>query len=341
MENFNLNALVRENIKSLSHYSGLREEYFDKNAKFLDANESPFGTWNRYPDSFHCDLKKRIAEIKNLESDRIFLGNGSEDLIDLIIRIFCEPKKDSIVIMDPTYSMYEYYAVLNEVKVEKLPLDENFNIRKTDFDDLNARNAKILFLCSPNNPTGNCVKDIEYFINNFKGLVVVDEAYHLYSSEISAIEFLEKHDNLIILRTLSKAFGMAGLRIGIGISSSEIAQLISKVKPPYSISNASKQKALLELQNLDAITERIQQVLTSRDRLRENLIKIDCVKKVHHTEANFLLVEFNDAEKVYGDLLTENVVTSLKHPEIQNCIRINVGTEEDNQNLITLLKLQK
>ncbi|MBW8360763.1 MAG: histidinol-phosphate transaminase [Kaistella sp.] len=341
MENFNLNALVRENIKSLSHYSGLREEYFDKNAKFLDANESPFGTWNRYPDSFHCDLKKRIAEIKNLESDRIFLGNGSEDLIDLIIRIFCEPKKDSIIVMDPTYSMYEYYAVLNEVKVEKLQLDENFDIRRDDFDELNAQNAKIIFLCSPNNPTGNCVKNIEYFIKNFKGLVVVDEAYHLYSSENSAIDLLDKYSNLIILRTLSKAFGMAGLRIGIGISSSDIAQLISKVKPPYSISNASKQKALQELLNLEAIKEKIQQVLVSRNHLRENLIKIDCVKKVHHTEANFLLVEFHNAEKVYQNLLTENIVTSLKHPEIQNCIRINVGTEEDNENLISHLRLQK
>ncbi|TXF79443.1 histidinol-phosphate transaminase [Chryseobacterium sp.] len=341
MENFNLNALVRENIKSLSHYSGLREEYFDKNAKFLDANESPFGTWNRYPDSFHCDLKKRIAEIKNLEAEHIFLGNGSEDLIDLMIRVFCEPKKDSVIVMHPTYSMYEYYAVLNEVKVEKLRLDENFDIPKADFDVLNLQNAKILFLCSPNNPTGNCVKDIEYFIKNFKGLVVVDEAYHLYSSENSAIDLLDKYSNLIILRTLSKAFGMAGLRIGIGISSVDIAQLISKVKPPYSISNASKQKALQELQNLDAIRERIRQVLESRNRLHENLLKLRCVKKVHSTEANFLLVEFNDAERVYQNLLQENIVTSLKHPEIWNCIRINVGTEEDNENLLIQLRQQK
>jgi histidinol-phosphate aminotransferase len=171
--------------------------------------------------------------------------------------------------------------------------------------------------------------------------VVVDEAYHLYSSENSAIDLLDKYSNLIILRTLSKAFGMAGLRIGIGISSVDIAQLISKVKPPYSISNASKQKALQELLNLDAIRERIRQVLESRNSLHENLLKLKCVRKVHPTEANFLLVEFHNAEQVYQNLLTENIVTSLKHPEIQNCIRINVGTEEDNLNLISHLRLQK
>ncbi|KNB60504.1 histidinol-phosphate transaminase [Chryseobacterium sp. Hurlbut01] len=339
MSTINITQFVRKNILELQPYISFRDVNEFSNPVFMDANESPFGEFNRYPDSTHKKIRTQISELKNISSEKIAVGNGSDELIDLIIKIFCEPKKDSVLMMNPSFAMYGFYASINENAVLKLQLDENFEIQKEDFLKISKENQpKIFFLCSPNNPTGNSIEDIEFYIKNFDGIVVVDEAYIEFSDKKSAIELLEKYPNLIVLQTFSKAWGMAGARVGIAYASEEIIQLIYTVKAPYNVNSLSLNLASESLKNINEFKNNLQDILSERAWLNEEFKNIQFIKKVFPTNANFFLIEFKDAENVFFKLLENEILTSKRFPQIPNCIRINVGKREENKQLINVLK---
>ncbi|MBM7420020.1 MULTISPECIES: histidinol-phosphate transaminase [Chryseobacterium] len=339
MKEFNINSLVRKNILELQPYISFRDNNEFENPVLLDANESPFGELSRYPDSTQKKLKQKLSEIKNVSVNQIAVGNGSDELIDLIIKVFCEPKKDSILMMDPSFAMYGFYASINENKVIKLDLNTDFEIVKDDFLKISKDfKSKVFFLCSPNNPTGNSVKDIEFYIKNFNGIVVVDEAYIEFSGERSCIELLEKYPNLIVLQTFSKAWGMAGVRVGIAYSSKEIVKLINTVKAPYNVNSLSSHKVIELIDKPENVKQNIEGILNEISWLENEFQSVNCIKKVYPTDANFFLIEFEDIEKVYEKLLEKEILTSKRSPQIPNCIRINVGTREENIQLIEVLK---
>lgn len=339
MKEFNINNLVRKNIRELQPYVSFRDHNEFKNPVFMDANESPFGTFNRYPDSTQRKVKQKLADHKNISADNIALGNGSDELIDLIIKIFCEPKKDSILRMNPSFAMYDFYAAVNENKVVKLDLDKNFEIIKDDFLGLVQKEPiKIFFLCSPNNPTGNSIDDIEFFIKNFNGIIVVDEAYIEFSGRKSCIELLEKYPNLIVLQTFSKAWGMAGPRVGVAYASEEIIKLITTVKAPYNINSLSLELILKTMDHPEQLSENVKSILFEKSWLKDRLNEISCIKKIYPSEANFFLIEFENGEKVYDQLIKQEILTSKRSPHIPNCIRINVGTRKENEQLVNLLQ---
>ncbi|MDR6157442.1 histidinol-phosphate aminotransferase [Chryseobacterium sp. SLBN-27] len=339
MKEFNIKDLVRKNILELQPYVSFRDNNTFENPVFLDANESAFGELNRYPDSTQKELKEKLAALKNVSAKQIAVGNGSDELIDLIVKVFCEPKKDAILMMNPSFAMYGFYASVNENKVVKLNLNENFGIDKEEFLKIsNEQKPKVFFLCSPNNPTGNSIEDIEFYIQNFDGIVVVDEAYIEFSEQKSCIELLEKYPNLIVLQTFSKAWGMAGARVGIAYSSQEIIMLINTVKSPYNINSLSLNKIMQLINYKNIIEENIKNTLSEISRLKNELLNVECVKRVFPTDANFFLIEFNNAENVYQELLKNEILTSKRSPQIPDCIRINVGKKEENNKLINVLK---
>ncbi|WP_449387384.1 histidinol-phosphate transaminase [Chryseobacterium lineare] len=339
MTTFTINNLVRKNILQLQPYTSYRDQQNPENPVLLDANESPFGTYNRYPDSTQKKLKIKLAECKNISPDCIAVGNGSDELIDLIIRIFCEPKKDSILVMNPSFAMYGFYATVNENKVIKLNLNDDFEINKEYFlDEIKSNSSKVFFICSPNNPTGNSVDDLEFFIRNYNGIVVVDEAYIEFSEKDSALSLLEKYPSLIVLQTFSKAWGMAGARLGVAYASEEIINLINTVKAPYNVNSISQELILNALDDQEIFNENLKNILTERESLENELKSVPCVIKIFPTDANFFLIRFKDAETVYQTLLDENIFTSKRTPQIPECIRINVGSHDENQKLINVLK---
>ena len=330
--------MVRPHLLGSKSYQSLRNSYLNQEMILLDANENPFGEYNRYPDAEHLQLKQKLAEINEVKSAQLFLGNGSDELIDLAMRIFCEPTKDAIMMMNPSFVMYEMSAKLNNLAVEKLELNEDFQLNKEDFINAHTKSkAKILFLCSPNNPTGNSIDDLEFYIKNFTGIVIVDEAYIEFSKEISAVNLLNIYPNLIVLKTLSKAYGMASLRIGVGFASPEIADLFNQFKPPYNISSESQRLALKELQNIEILQNNIATILKDRDALKVGLEKMKAISRIFPSDANFFLIEFKEVELVYQKLLAENILTSLRHPALKNCLRISVGTSEENSKLLNVL----
>jgi histidinol-phosphate aminotransferase len=339
MTTININNLVRKNILELQPYISFRDQNEFENPVLLDANESPFGEYNRYPDSTQKKLKQKLSEIKDISPNQIAIGNGSDELIDLIIKVFCEPKNDSIVMMNPSFAMYGFYASINENKVVKLNLNENFEIVKEDFSHITKDNQlKIFFLCSPNNPTGNSIDDIEFYIKNFNGIVVVDEAYIEFSEKKSCIELLQKYPNLIVLQTFSKAWGMAGTRVGVAYSSQEIIKLINTVKAPYNVNSLSLNKIIEVINIQKSINKNIENTLIEKSWLKDEFRKINCIKKVYPTDANFFLIKFENVEKIYEKLLEKEILTSKRSPQIPNCIRINVGNREENIQLIQVLK---
>ena len=330
--------MIRPHLVGVNSYQTLRNSYIDKQAVYLDANENPFGEFNRYPDGDPIQLKKKLAEINQSKTENLFLGNGSDELIDLTMRIFCEPAKDSILIMNPSFVMYEIYAKMNNLQVEKLQLNSDFELEKDKFlDTVSKSQAKVLFLCSPNNPTGNSIEDLEFYIQNFNGIVVVDEAYIEFSPDDSAVKLLNKYPNLIVLKTLSKAFGMAGLRIGVGFATAEIASLFIQLKPPYNISSQSQKLAFDQLNNIEQIQNNIKFILEEKEKLKDGLKQIKEVLKIYPSDANFFLIEFKDAQLIYQKLLDKNILTSLRHPTIKNCLRISVGTAQENSELLKVL----
>lgn len=339
MKEFNIKDLVRKNILELQPYVSFRDNNTFENPVFLDANESAFGELNRYPDSTQKELKQKLAVLKDVSAKQIAVGNGSDELIDLIVKVFCEPKKDAVLMMNPSFAMYGFYASVNENKVAKLNLNENFEIDKEEFLKIsNEEKPKVFFLCSPNNPTGNSIEDIEFYIQNFDGIVVVDEAYIEFSGKKSCIELLGKFPNLIVLQTFSKAWGMAGARVGIAYASEEIIQLINTVKSPYNVNSLSLNKISELVSNKEFVKSNIENTLNEISWLRNELETINCIKKVFPSDANFFLIQFENVNKVYQKLLENEILTSKRSPQIPDCIRINVGNREENNKLINVLK---
>ncbi len=344
---FELQNLVRENIRNMQPYSSARHEFTGTASVWLDANENPFGSpleqaFNRYPDPLQWQLKFQLAKIKGVPAENIFIGNGSDEVIDLAFRIFCNPATDNVIICPPTYGMYEVSAAINDVAVKKINLLNNFQIDVTAVLNAVDENTKLIFICSPNNPTGNSMHkdDVELLLNNFKGLVLIDEAYINYSKQKTFIQELTEYPNLMILQTLSKAWGLAGLRLGLGYASMDVIDLFNKVKPPYNINGASQLLALEALQNTDLINEWIRLVVTQKEYLINALKECLFVEAIYPSDANFILVKFKDANAIYNYLTQHKVVVRNRTKDINcnNCLRITIGTEAENLLLINLLK---
>lgn len=333
--------LVRKNILSLKPYSSARDEFEGENGIFLDANENPFGKLNRYPDPTQRKIKERLSELNQISTENIFLGNGSDEVIDLAFRIFCEPKKDKILTFSPTYGMYEVSANINDVELINVELNEDFQIDLESLKPyLNDENLKIIFICSPNNPTGNSIKNIKYILENFNGIVFIDEAYIDFSPEESFRNQIKNYPNLIVSQTFSKAWGMASVRVGIAYASEEIIKFYNKVKPPYNISQLNQAAILNTLndENINQVSENIKIILEEKKSLIQNLKKLNLVKTIFPSDANFILIEVDNADSVYQELVNQNVIIRNRNSVIKNCLRITVGSPDENKKLIETLQ---
>lgn len=333
----NIEKLVRPNILRMEPYSSARHEFKGVGSIYLDANESPYGIYNRYPDPNQIELKEKISAIKSVATSNIFLGNGSDEILDLVFRIFCRPGLDKALSFFPSYGMYQVSAAINEVELIQLPLNSEFQI---DMESLQPYLAdptlKLILLCSPNNPTGNSIEGIECLLQNFKGMVVVDEAYIDFSENPSWVSRLHEFPNLIILQTLSKAYGLAALRIGMAFASEQLLSYFNKVKPPYNISQVNQQTALQALTDLEKLALQKKEIIEERNFLKTQLIRLGL--KVFPSDANFLLVEVVDANSVYDSLLARGIITRNRHSVIKNTLRISVGTSDENSQLLIALK---
>ncbi|WP_299523797.1 histidinol-phosphate transaminase [uncultured Lutibacter sp.] len=341
----NINNLVRENIKSLKPYSSARDEFKDLKADmvFLDANENPFENGvNRYPDPQQTLVKKELSLLKGVSMNQILLGNGSDEVLDLIFRAFCEPKEDNVITLPPTYGMYQVLANINNIEEKEVLLTAGFQPNVNEILEVANANSKLLFLCSPNNPTGNSFsqENVEILLKSFNGLVVIDEAYIDFSSQKSWLLRLEEFPNLIITQTLSKAYGMAGIRLGICYASEEIIAILNKIKPPYNVNELTQQRALKRILTKNKVKKEIETILEQREKLIDKLKSISFVEEVYPTDANFVLIKVDDASKRYADLIVRGVVirnrTNL--PLCKNTLRLTVGTKSENMNLIKALK---
>jgi histidinol-phosphate aminotransferase len=344
--NFDINNLVRENIKNLKPYSSARDEFKGEAKIFLDANENSLGSpltkwYNRYPDPLQWELKKKIAEIKTVPPENIFLGNGSDECIDLLIRAFCEPKLGNIIICPPTYGMYEVSAHINDVPVKEVRLTETFQLDMEGLQNSIDEHTKMIFLCSPNNPTGNSLirEDIEILLNNFDGLVVLDEAYINFSRQRTISMYLPDYPNLVVMQTFSKAWGLASLRLGMAMASKEIIDVLNKIKPPYNINQSTQDLVMKALDNVDDVNGMIMEIVKQRDELAYTLTQIPYVQFIYPSDANFLLVKMNDAVGVYNYLKDRGIIVRNRNNVIlcEGCLRITVGTENENRELINAL----
>jgi len=345
--NFNLNNLLRPNIRDLVPYSSARDEFKGEAKIFLDANENSLGSpltrwYNRYPDPLQKKLKEKISEIKAVAPEKIFVGNGSDECIDILIRACCRPGTDNIIICPPTYGMYEVSANINDVPVKKVKLTQNFQLNLQAMEDAVDENTKLIFLCSPNNPTGNSLyrEDVEIILNNFPGLVVIDEAYINFSRHRSFTRELEEYPNLVVMQTLSKAWGLAALRVGLAFASEQIISVMNRIKPPYNINQASQELALQALNEVEQVNEMIREIVRERENLRSALQQLPSVQHIFPSDANFLLVKVDDARGIYGYLLDNQIVVRdrSKVELCEGCLRITVGTPLENEALITALK---
>lgn len=343
---FNLNNLIRPNIKTLKPYSSARDEFSGEAKVFLDANENSLGSplikwYNRYPDPHQKQLKQAIVQVKSVEEPSIFLGNGSDECIDLLYRCFCTPGSDNVVICPPTYGMYEVSANINDIAIRKAPLLPDFQLDLVHIENLVDDHTKIVWICSPNNPTGNSIdrSDIESILNNFNGLVVIDEAYINFSRHQSFTRDLADYPNLVVLQTFSKAWGLAGLRLGMAFASKEIIEILNNVKPPYNINQATQDLALKALEEVGQVNDMIKELVQMRVALKSVFEKIPGVEKVYPSDANFLLVKMTDARKVYNYLLTRGIVLRDRSNVLlcDNCLRVTIGTEDENTLLIEAL----
>ncbi len=344
---FQLDQLLRENIRQLVPYSSARDEFKGEAQVFLDANENSLGSpltrwYNRYPDPHQWKVKEALSKIKGIPPQHIFLGNGSDECIDLLYRAFCNPGKDNIIINPPTYGMYEVSAHINDVEVRRAVLLDDFQLDLVHLETLVDENTKIIWICSPNNPTANSInrQDIEIVLNNFPGLVVVDEAYINFSRHRSFIQELADYPNLVVLQTMSKAWGLAGLRLGMAFASEAIIEVYNKVKAPYNISQATQELVLAALEETGQVNDMIRALVTMREQLVQDLALLPLVRKVYPSDANFLLVKVGDARAVYQYLLQDGIVVRdrSKVELCEGCLRITVGTEKENQELIQALR---
>ena len=335
-----LNKTVRDNVIRLTPYSCARDDFKGSTGIFMDANENPYGNLNRYPDPYQRELKAAISRFKGIAEENIFLGNGSDEIIDLCFRIFCNPGVDKALTFTPTYGMYEVSASVNDVKVIKVPLNESFqiDIRKTE-PLLADKNLKLIFICSPNNPTSNSMNysDVEYIISEFNGIVVIDEAYIDFSDKPSFMKLTSRYNNLILMQTFSKAFGLAAVRVGMAFTTPDIIKYFNKLKPPYNISTVNQKAALRKLGKLDEYKSQVQSIKMERDRLSECLKKMKITEKVYLSDANFLLVKVRDANYIYNSLIEKKIIVRNRSSVIDNCIRITVGKRSENNKLINAL----
>lgn len=339
----NLQQLVRKNVWNMKPYSSARDEFKGEASVFLDANENPLNDkYNRYPDPLQWSLKQKIAKVKNIAPENIFLGNGSDEPIDLVIRIFCEPRIDNIVTVDPTYGMYQVCAEVNDVEYRKVLLNENFDLDAQKLLEKRDRNTKLIFLCSPNNPTGNLLsrEEIKKVLDSFTGIVVVDEAYIDFASEATWLNDLEKYPNLIILQTFSKAWGLAAVRLGMAFASAEIIKLFNKVKYPYNVNILTQNFVGDELDKLELRKQWIATLLEGRNYLINELPKLPFVEKIYPTDANFILVKVEDANSLYKQLADKGVIVRNRNSVslCAGCLRITVGTDKENEMLIKTLR---
>ncbi len=339
--------LIRKHLKALKPYSSARDEYTGKLGVFLDANENSLGSstqdlYNRYPDPHHAELKAEWARIKSVDTSNIFFGNGSDEPIDLLLRMFCEPSQDHIITMPPTYGMYAVSADINAVENVQVPLKSDFSIDLEALRKAWNANSKILFVCSPNNPSGNLLdrEAITVILKEFPGMVVLDEAYVDFSSEESWCTSLAQYPNLIVLQTLSKAWGMAGIRVGVAMANEKVINVLDKIKPPYNISLPNQRLALEALQNEDKKNSYVKTLLEEREWLVGELSQLSMVKKIVSSDANFLLVEFEEGKALFDYLIQNTLIVRYRGTQLhcEGCLRITIGTKEENRELIKLLK---
>lgn len=349
--NFDLDKITRENIKNLKPYSSARNEYKGKQGIFLDANENSFGSplpvnYNRYPDPLQLDVKEKLGKIKGLPTQNIFLGNGSDEAIDILFRAFCNPGIDNVIICPPTYGMYEVSANINDVNVIKVPLTpDEFQLDTDNILKAINKNSKLIFICCPNNPTGNGVKwdSVKTILENFEGIVVIDEAYINFARYRSLIPELLNYPNLVILQTLSKAWGLAGLRVGMAFASEPIIDIFNRIKPPYNINSVSQKLALEALDNTDKINNWIKTIVEEREILSAEISKLSFVLRVYPSEANFILIKVKDAIAAYNYLVSKEIIIRdrSKVELCEGCLRITIGTKEENKLLLNTLKEYK
>jgi histidinol-phosphate aminotransferase len=344
---FNLDKLTRENIRRLVPYSSARDEFSGDAKVFLDANENSLGSpltkwYNRYPDPHQRAIKEKLSAIKGIGMQHIFLGNGSDECIDLLYRSFCEPGKDNVIICPPTYGMYDVCANINDVEIRKAPLLEDFQLDLVHIETLVDENTKLIWLCSPNNPTGNSLRreDIEMVLNNFEGIVVIDEAYINFARQRSFLQDLPDYPNLVVMQTFSKAWGLAGLRMGMAFASAAIIEILDKVKPPYNINQATQELVLKALEEVGQVNDMIKLLVDMREALAEVFRSMPTVEKVYPSDANFLLVKISEARKIYEFMLERGIVlrdrSNVKLCE--DCLRITVGTEQENTALVDAMQ---
>jgi histidinol-phosphate aminotransferase len=338
---FQLEKIIRPNILALKPYSSARDEFKGKDGIFLDANENPYGNLNRYPDPYQKTLKEKLSVLKNISTENIFIGNGSDEVIDLVFRIFCTPGKDKAIVYPPTYGMYEVSANINDVEIISIPLNENFqlDVNKVSSFGGDLEGVKIIFLCSPNNPTANNLENIETIIQKFNGIVFVDEAYIDFSTQESLLQKVNDYPNLIVSQTLSKAWGRAAIRIGIAYASKEIISYYNKVKPPYNVSQINQYEAIKALDDLENFTKNNNTILAQRTWLVQQLSSLSFVEKIYPSDANFVLVKTKNANAIYQKLVEEKIVVRNRHSVVENCLRITVGEPFENVKLIKTMKI--
>lgn len=344
---FDLQKLLRPHIAALKPYSSARDEYSGKEGVFLDANENPMGSiteqdFNRYPDPYQTILKEKLSKIKKVPIERIFLGNGSDEAIDLLFRAFCQPGLDNVIILPPTYGMYEVSAGINDVAVKKVPLSPDFQLLPGKVLEAVDKHTKVIFICSPNNPSGNTLKSesILQVLKGFQGLVVIDEAYIDFSGEPGFSNMLDTFPNLLVMQTLSKAWGLAALRLGMAFASPDIIAILNKIKPPYNISGLTQDTVTAALENSDKLEQMIREILIQKESLRKQLEKIPLVETVYPSEANFFLVKIALAKKVYQRLIEKKIIvrdrSSVQH--CGDCLRITVGNQLENSQFVQALQ---
>ena len=340
----NIQDLIRPTIKALKPYSSARDEFQGNSDDmvFLDANENPFENGvNRYPDPQQRTVKNLLSKIKNIPQQNILLGNGSDEVLDLIFRAFCEPNQDNIITLPPTYGMYSVLANINAIDIKSVQLDDDFQPKVDAILNIANSNSKLLFLCSPNNPTGNSfeAKSIERLVKEFKGIVVIDEAYIDFSNEESWASRLNEFPNLIVTQTLSKAYGMAGIRLGICYASNEIISILNRIKPPYNVNELTQQKAISQLDKQQLTQQQVADILNERKLLVDKLESVKYISKIYPSDANFILAKVDDATTRYNQLIEKGIVIRNRttQPGCENCLRFTIGTPEENKILIDTL----
>ncbi|UYQ93834.1 histidinol-phosphate transaminase [Chitinophaga horti] len=344
---FDLNNLLRDNIKRLVPYSSARDEFKGEASVYLDANENSFGSplpkdYNRYPDPMQWKIKYKLADIKGVPPQNIFLGNGSDECIDVLYRAFCRPGVDNVVLCPPTYGMYEVSANINDTVIRKVSLTEDFQLDLPALEQAIDENTKLIFICSPNNPTGNSInrEDIEMVLNNFDGIVVIDEAYINFAKQKTFIQELTEYPNLVVLQTLSKAWGLAGLRLGMAFAGEPVIDVMNKIKPPYNINQSTQELVEEALNNTEKVNDWIRETVAEREKLVAGLLQLPVVQKVYPSDANFVLAKTTDAKGLYNKLVEQGIIVRdrSKVELCAGCLRITVGTPEENVQLLNALQ---